>query len=484
MWLGLDIGTSAVKVVIVDGAGTVVAQARAPLSIARPRPGWSEQDPADWWRAVQAAVAALPAHPRAAVRGVGLTGQMHGAVLLDGRGTVLRPAILWNDGRAAAECAEFEARFPGLRAVSGNAAMPGFTAPKLLWLQRHEPNIFAQVASVLLPKDYVRLLLTGEFATDLSDASGTLWLDVGARRWSAEALAACGLVDGQMPRLHEGNAVTGALLPDIAATLGLPVVPVAAGGGDNAAAAVGTGVVVPGDAMLSLGTSGVIFAVSSGFAPDAGQGVHAFCHALPDRWHQMAVILSAATCLDWAARLGGFDDVASALAAAEATTGNPPVFLPYLSGERTPHNDPAARGVLFNLNHDTSPGLLVRGVMEGVALALADGLDALRATGTKIDRLSVVGGGAQSDLWARILAAVLACQLDTYPDAAAAPAIGAARLARLAVDGEDTASVCVASPSLRTVEPDPALAAVLAPRRATFRRLYPALYPIFQECAP
>jgi xylulokinase len=285
---------------------------------------------------------------------MGLSGQMHGAVLLDATDRVLRPAILWNDGRAGAECAELERIEPRSRALTGNLAMPGFTAPKLLWVRRHEPEVFAATARVLLPKDYVRLRLTGEHVSDLSDSAGTLWLDVGARRWSEPMLAACGLTPAHMPRLVEGSEPGGALTPVAAAELGLPAgVIVAGGGGDNAAGAVGVGAIAPGQGLVSLGTSGVIFLAGDRFAPATDRAVHAFCHALPERWHQMAVILSAASALDWVSRLTGFSNVGAAVSAAEGHEGEAPVFLPYLSGERTPHNDPGASGVFFGLDHDT-----------------------------------------------------------------------------------------------------------------------------------
>jgi xylulokinase len=401
---------------------------------------------------------------------------MHGAVLLASNDSVLRPAILWNDGRSHAECRALEAAEPRLRDITGNLAMPGFTAPKLLWVRHHEPEIFARTARVLLPKDYVRLRLTGDLASEMSDSSGTLWLDVAERRWSGEMLAACGLTEQHMPRLHEGSEPTGLLRAEVAQALGLPRVPVAAGGGDNAAGAVGAGVIAPGDAFLSLGTSGVIFAVSNGFAPNPTQAVHAFCHALSGRWHQMAVILSAATCLDWAARLAGFADVTEALAAAEtAPDTSPPVFLPYLSGERTPHNDPRAQGVLVGLTHQTDRGVFVRAVLEGVAFALADGADTLRAAGTRIDALSVVGGGSRSPFWGRILAAALGARLEYRAGADVGPALGAARLARLALTGEPPEAVCMPGPIQHIISPDPALADSMGARHTRFRALYPAL---------
>lgn len=486
MWLGLDIGTSAVKAVLLDDADRVVAQTSAAIPISRPRPLWSEQDPEDWWRAVGTAVAGLPPRARAAVRGIGLSGQMHGAVVLGGDDRPLRPAILWNDGRSAAQCAELERREPATRAITGNAAMPGFTAPKLLWMRAHEADLFARVRSVLLPKDWVRLRLVGARVCDMSDAAGTLWLDPAARRWSPAMLAACGLSEAAMPRLVEGSDASGVLTGEAAESLGLPRVPVAGGGGDNAAGAIGAGIVAPGDALLSLGTSGVIFAVSDGFRPAPARGLHAFCHALPDRWHQMAVILSAASCLDWIARASGHANVAAALAEAKRVTDDTPlpIFLPYLSGERTPHDDPAASGVFFGLTHETDRAALVRTVLEGVAFALADGMEALAAAGTRPEALIVIGGGARSRAWGRILAAALGCRLEYRADGEVGPALGAARLARLAVTGEPVARAAPKRALLDVVEPDPALAGRLAPRRALFRRLYPELRAAFRAAAP
>jgi xylulokinase len=481
MWLGLDLGTSGVKALLLNDGGAVVARGEAPLSVSTPRPGWSEQDPADWWTAARAAVLALPADLRAAVRGVGLSGQMHGAVLLDAADRVLRPAILWNDGRSAAECAALEAAVPDARAITGNKAMPGFTAPKLLWIRAHEPDVFARVARVQLPKDWLRLVLTGEAASDMSDASGTHWLDVGARAWSPAMLAACELTEAHMPRLLEGNAPSGTLRAEVAAELGLPPVPVAAGGGDNAASAVGLGVVAPGDALLSLGTSGVIFAVSDGFRPAPEDAVHAYAHALPGAWHQMAVTLSAASALDWAARAGGFADVGAAIAAAESER-DPPLFLPYLTGERTPHDDSHARGAWFGLEPRHGPAALVAGAMEGVAFALADGADVLRAAGTPIDALTVTGGGARSAAWGRMLADAIGARLD-YVDGHDGAALGAARLARMAVTGASNADACPKPAVLRSIAPDAEGAARAGERRRRWQALYRAVRPIFAEAA-
>jgi xylulokinase len=485
MHLGIDIGTSSVKAVLADEAGAVAAQASAPLTVSRPRPGWSEQDPEDWWRAVNLAVLALDSRMRRQVQAIGLSGQMHGAVLLDGRGQPLRPAILWNDGRSAAACAELEAAEPRSREITGNIAMPGFTAPKLVWARRNEPEMFAAVRTVLLPKDYVRLRLAGEKASDASDASGTLWLDVASRRWSEEMLAACGLSPAHMPALFEGPQQTGRLLPDVAAAWGMQRVPIAAGGGDNAAGAVGAGVIREGEAFLSLGTSGVLFVAGEAFRPNTSKAVHAFCHALPGVWHQMSVMLSAASCLDWAAKLTGCAD-ASALAALSEARGRldgGEIFLPYLSGERTPHNDASARGVLFGLSHDSDAGAIGQAVMEGVAFAAADGVDALEEAGTAIGDITVIGGGARSAWWGRVLAATLKRRLVYREGAELGPAYGAARLARLCISGEAIEGVCT-QPAVRAViEPRGGDIDALANKREIFIQLYRDLRERFQEAA-
>ena len=479
MFLGIDIGTSGVKAVVLDEAGAVAGQGVAALTVQRPQPLWSEQDPDSWWRATVAAVQAIDPDVRRAVRGVGLAGQMHGATLLGADDRPLRPAILWNDGRSFAQGAAMEAAVPDLRAIAGNIAMPGFTAPKLLWIREHEPELFARLATVLLPKDYVRLRMTGDKASDLSDSAGTVWLDVGHRRWSSELLAACGLSERQMPALFEGSAITGTLSAEVAALWGMPQVPVAAGGGDNAAGAVGVGVVRDGDALLSLGTSGVIFVATKDFRPNPGRAVHAFCHALPGMWHQMSVHLSAASCIDWVARITGAAGAADLFARAEAAgiASGPEIFLPYLSGERTPHNDAEVRGAFLQLDNDTDAGRLSQAVLEGVAFALADGLDVLREAGTTVARLAVIGGGARSSYWGRVIAAAMEVELVYLHGGEVGPALGAARLAQLAVDGGDPAAICVAPPVSHVVSPDPALVDALAGKKAAFRQAYSRITP-------
>jgi xylulokinase len=482
VYLGIDLGTSGVKLLLVGEDQRAIAQATAPLGVQRPRPLWSEQDPESWWQATCGAIHELRrSHPRelAAVRGIGLSGQMHGATLLDDRDRVLRPAILWNDGRSAEACAELERRVPAITGITGNAVMPGFTAPKLIWLAQHEPETFARVAKVLLPKDYLRLRLSGDHASEMSDAAGTLWLDVAGRAWSEVLLEATGLSTQAMPRLHEGSQATGQLRPSLADEWGMRSDAVIAGGaGDNAAGAVGVGVVEPGQALLSLGTSGVYFAVSDAFAPNPASGVHAFCHCLPERWHQMSVILSAASCVGWVARLSGAPDEASLLAEVEESgdggTGAP-LFLPYLSGERTPHNDPHAQGVFFGLTHDTDRADLGRAVLEGVAFAFADGQDALLEAGTMIESVAVIGGGARSRYWGRILASALGRPLAYAAGGEVGPAFGAARLARLAASGESVEGVCTVAPIDDIIEPEPELGERCRERRQRYHELYKAL---------
>ncbi|WP_419810046.1 xylulokinase [Sphingomonas sp.] len=479
MFLGIDIGTSGIKAVVLDERGAVAGQGIAALTVQRPHAAWSEQDPEAWWRATTAAVQAIDPTVRRAVRGVGLAGQMHGATLLDADDRPLRPAILWNDGRSAAECAALEAALPDLAAITGNIAMPGFTAPKLLWVKAHEPDVFARVATVLLPKDYVRLRMTGDKASDVSDSAGTLWLDVAHRRWSEAVLAACDLTTAQMPRLFEGTEVTGRLRAEVAELWGMGTVPVTGGGGDNAAGAAGVGVVADGDALLSLGTSGVIFVATDAYRPNPARAVHAFCHCVPDLWHQMSVHLSAGSCIDWVARLTGASGAAELFGRAEAAgpAAGPELFLPYLSGERTPHNDVAVRGAFLHLDNETDANRLAQAVLEGVAFALADGLDALTQAGTRVERLGVIGGGARSSYWGRIIAAALATPLVYFEGGEVGPALGAARLAQIAVDGGDPATVCAAPPISHSIDPDPSFVERLGDKQQLFRAAYPRIAP-------
>lgn len=472
--LGLDLGTSGVKALLLDG-DTTVATATAPLTVQRPAPGWSEQHPEDWWRATELCLDQLAAgHPRAlaAVRGIGLSGQMHGATLLDAGHAVLRPCILWNDGRAGAQCEQLESPALELRRLTGNPAMAGFTAPKLLWVRGHEPALFARIARVLLPKAWLRWKLTGEFIEDMSDASGTLWLDVAQRRWSPTLLAACGLSPAQMPRLVEGTEPAGALRSEWVRRWGFAQAPVVAGGaGDNAAGAVGVGAVRPGDAFVSLGTSGVLWATTAGFAPAADQGVHAFCHALPGLWHQMGVQLSAAASLAWWSRVTGMGE-AALLAELEGTGHGGPApcwFAPYLSGDRTPHNDSAVRGGFLHLSADVDRAAMTQAVLEGVAYAFRDARDALASAGTRLHEADLLGGGARSARWSQILADVLGLPLHQIEGGEHGCALGAARLARAAAGGGSD----FAKPRrVRSFEPDRARQALHDESHPRWQSLY------------
>lgn len=477
MYLGLDIGTSSVKAALFDDRQQLIGQASHALSVSRPRPGWSEQDPEDWWRGVEATVDALAAkHGLAGLRGIGLSGQMHGAVCLDAADRAMRPAILWNDGRADAECAEIEAAFPRAREVAGNIAMAGFTAPKLQWLRKHEPEVFEHASMVLLPKDYVRLRLTGLHVSEMSDAAGTLWLDVGLRDWSDDLLEATGLTRAQMPRLVEGSAPSGALRGELAARWGVrgPAV-VAGGAGDNAAAACGVGVVTPGSAFVSLGTSGVLFVSNARFSPNTAGAVHAFCHAIPKTWHQMGVILSATDSLEWLSRVTSRPAAQLAGEIGTVKALSPVTFLPYLSGERTPHNDPGARGAFVGLAQAHGVADLTQAVMEGVAYAFADCQAALAAAGTDFETALAVGGGSRSETWLRIIASVLNRPLRLAVDSDIGAALGAARLALCAAEGADPHEVCAPPETLRVIEPDPGLASAYRDGYARYRALYPAL---------
>jgi len=438
--LGIDLGTSAVKALLLDD-GRLVATASAPLSVQRIRAGWSEQEPDQWWRATCDCLDALKAdQPRAlaAVRAIGLSGQMHGATLIDAHDAVLRPCILWDDGRSAPFCEQLERTAPRLRTLTGNLAMPGFTAPKLLWVRAHEPALFDRIAKVLLPKAWLRWKLSGEYFEDMSDASGTLWLNVAERRWSPELLAACGLDVAQMPRLVEGTQAAGSLRAEWVARWGFDAPPLLAGGaGDNAAGAIGVGAVAAGDAFVSLGTSGVLWATTAGFAPAADRAVHAFCHALPNTWHQMGVMLSAASCLSWWSGISGMSEEQLVGELTPRSAESPGCwFVPYLSGERTPHNDTALRAGFLQIGAGTQRAAMTRAVLEGVAFAFRDARDALASAGTHLACADLIGGGARSAVWSQVLADVLDMPLHQVEGSQHGCALGAARLARAAVDGE------------------------------------------------
>ncbi|EML1930758.1 xylulokinase [Citrobacter freundii] len=482
MYIGIDLGTSGVKAILLNEQGDVVASHTEKLTVSRPHPLWSEQDPEQWWSATDRALKALgQQHSLREVKALGIAGQMHGATLLDEQQKVLRPAILWNDGRCGEECVMLENQVPQSRAITGNLMMPGFTAPKLLWVQRHEPEMFNQIDKVLLPKDYLRLRMTGDFASDMSDAAGTMWLDVAKRDWSDVMLAACKLTRAHMPALYEGSEITGTLLPDVAKAWGMQEVAVVAGGGDNAAGAVGVGMMNAGQAMLSLGTSGVYFAVSDGFLSKPESAVHSFCHALPERWHLMSVMLSAASCLDWAAKLTGLASVPALIDAAQQADelAEPVWFLPYLSGERTPHNNPQAKGVFFGLTHQHGPAELAQAVLEGVGFALADGMDVVHACGVLPASITLIGGGARSEYWRQMLSDISGLQLDYRTGGDVGPALGAARLAQIAMNPQRPLSDLLPQLTLEQAHyPDAGRHTLYQQRRETFRRIYQQLQPL------
>lgn len=474
MFIGLDLGTSGLKGVLVNADQEVLAEATAPLTVSRPHEGWSEQQPSQWIAAAEAVLDQLAGHGLGAVRGIGLSGQMHGATLLDAADNVLRPCILWNDTRAHPEAARLDAD-PRFRSISGNIVFPGFTAPKLDWVRAHEPGLWAKVAKVLLPKDYLRLWLIGDHVAEMSDAAGTSWLDTGARDWSDDLLAATGLGRAQMPRLVEGSAISGQLRETLAARWGLPWgVVVAGGGGDNAASGVGAGVVRAGDAFVSLGTSGVLFAANDGYHPDPATAVHSFCHALPETWHQMGVILAATDALNWYGRLVGQEAALLTGALGRLQPPGKTLFLPYLGGERTPLNDAAIRGSFMGLDHATDTAAGTRAVLEGVTFAIRDCRDALAATGTRIDRVLAVGGGSRSDYWLSAIATALNVAVDVPIAGDFGGAFGAARLAIMAATGAG-AEIATRPKIARTVEPDRTLIPAFDAGAARFRAAQTAL---------
>jgi xylulokinase len=488
-YLGIDLGTSAAKVLVVDEQQTVRASATSPLAISHPAPLASEQDCDSWWQAVAAALDRIAAEAPAAmadVAAIGLSGQMHATVLLDAADRPIRPAMLWNDGRAHAEADELKRLGPELAAELGVPALAGFTAPKLLWLARHEPAAMARTRALLLPKDLIRLHLTGERATDPSDAAGTWLLDEARRTWSPRAIAAIGLDPALLPRLVEGSAPSGTVRPDIAARFGLrPGVVVAGGGGDTMVGGVGIGAVADGRAFVGLSTSAQLFVAADAHRPAPERLVHAFCHALPGRWCQMAALLNGASVLAAIAHLLGDADISALLAEAEAGFTRPSrlLVLPYLSGERTPHDDPYARGAVFGLTADTSRAELVQAALEGVAFSLADGRDALAAGGVHVGSAGIIGGGARSRFWTQVIANVLNIPLRRFAGGERGPAFGAARLGRLALGADDPVSVLAEPPVTEVIEPDAGLAAAYQPRIEAFRRLYRALRPEFAEAA-
>ncbi|MFA9498925.1 xylulokinase [Mannheimia sp. E30BD] len=478
MYIGIDLGTSGVKVVLLDENQHIIAITQKSLPISRSKSLWSEQNPQDWWNATNEAMLEL-AHQQdlSGVEAIGLTGQMHGATLLDNADNVLSPAILWNDGRSFAECEELEQLVPNSREITGNLMMPGFTAPKLRWVDKHQPDIAEKVSKVLLPKDYLRLVMSGEYASDMSDASGTMWLDVGKRDWNKSLLNACGLDIENMPKLFEGNQITGYLRPTLAEQWKMKSVPIVAGGGDNAAGAIGIGLYQTGQAMLSLGTSGVYFVVSDKFHANPQKAVHSFCHALPDRWHLMSVILSAASSVDWAVKSLGVKDVPTLFQQVEANqTASDAIFLPYLSGERTPHNDPYAKGVFWGLSHNDNQATMAKAVIEGVSFALAEGIDVLHETGVKAENIALIGGGAKSAYWRQLLADISGKTFEYRTGGDVGPALGAAKLAQIALNpNQDIATFCQPLPLEQVYQPNPVRYAEYQEKRQKFAEIYQRL---------
>jgi xylulokinase len=515
LFIGIDNGTSGARVIAVDAEGRLAAMATQEYPLLMPQPGWTEQNPSDWWDAVAACLRKVTAAVDVGrVQGIGLTGQMHGSVFLDAAGGVIRPALLWNDQRTEAEVAEITERvgYERLLALCGNRALTGFTAPKVLWLRNHEPEHYARLAHLLLPKDYIRYRLTDAFASEMSDASGTLLLDVAARTWSLPVVEALGIDPAILPTLHEGTGITGHVTAAAAAATGLPAgIPVVGGGGDQAAGAVGVGLVAPGMASLSLGTSGVVFAASSepghlatgaaatpaGLPPEALSTVHSFCHAVPGMWHVMGVMLSSGGSLRWLrdalypretaeARAGGREpyDTLTAEAACVAPGAEGLLFLPYLTGERVPHPDPKARGAFVGLGLGHGRSHMARAVLEGIAFGLRDNLDLIRALGVPVAELRLTGGGAKSPLWRQILAAVLEAPLRLLA-VDEGPAFGAAILAAAGTGHfPDVPAACAAMVRpAEGVAVDPDLADSYRKYLPVFRKAYLQLKPVFPELA-
>lgn len=476
--LGLDIGTSGTRAVAVDEAGNIVNESFSEYPIMSPRPGWTEQNPEDWWNGAKQVLGTLSAEIKDEIIGLGLTGQMHGSVFLDSAGEVIRPALLWNDQRTETQCEKITELVGEERLirVAGNPALTGFQAPKIVWLRDEEPENYSRVASVLLPKDYVRLRLTGEYATDTSDAAGTLLLDVRERDWSAEILDALEMPHEWMPKVYEGTKGTGGLRKDVAEELRLPPgIPVAAGGGDNAAAAVGVGVVKSGLLSSSVGTSGVLFAATDSFTPDPSGRIHAFCHAVPGEYHLMGVTLSAGGSLSWWRDVMGADYDELVEKASQVPPGSEGlVFLPYLSGERTPHLDPKARGAFVGLTSRHGTAHMTRAVMEGVIFSMRDSLEIMRELRVPVEQVRATGGGARSHLWRQLQANIYSTPIHRAT-ADEGPAYGAALLAGVAAglyeNIEETSSLVKLREEVS--EPEPEQVVIYEELYEVYRSLYP-----------
>jgi len=479
MFLGLDLGTSGLRALLVGQDGEIIASAEAGYPIAHPHPGWSEQNPADWVSACTSTIKDLNAHFKdemSKLKAIGVSGQMHGATLLDSGGAVLRPCILWNDTRSHKEAKALDGA-EGVRALSGNIVFPGFTAPKLVWVARNEPEIFAKTAKVLLPKDYLNYWLTGQYFSDMSDSAGTAWLDVGAREWSDKLLAQSGMKRSQMPALFEGCEAGGTLRTELAAEWGVsPETIVVAGGGDNAVAACGMGALDEGDAFVSLGTSGVLLTAKSAYTPMPETAVHTFCHAIPGRWYQMGVTLAATDSLNWLSRnLGAAPEALSANLGERLSGPGQVQFLPYLSGERTPHNDSSIRGAFLNIDIGDGQNQLTQAVMEGVAFSLRDSYEALKSTGTKLSRVTAIGGGSKSRYWVELLATILNMPVDIPEKGDFGAALGAARLAIVGATGAEPQSVMTKPAIETTLSPRSDLLDEYEAAYQAWHKIYPAI---------
>ncbi len=479
MYLGLDLGTSGLRGLLIDADQNVVASAEATYEVSHPHSGWSEQDPEDWIAALDAVMATLKSANRSALaslNGIGVSGHMHGATCLGADGHVLRPCILWNDTRSHVEAAALD-QLENTRELSGNIVFPGFTAPKLAWMATHEPQIFAQIDKVLLPKDYLNFILTGDAVGDMSDSAGTAWLDTGKREWSETLLSAGQMAASNMPRLVEGSQKAGTLKPELAAKWGVPDTCVIAGGaGDNAAAACGVGAMVEGDGFVSLGTSGVLLSAKDSYSPQPASAVHTFCHAVPNRWYQMGVILAATDSLNWLSGITGKTPAELTSELGDAlTTPTDVMFAPYLSGERTPHNDSAIRGAFTGLSVSTSRSDMTQAVLQGVCFALRDSLEALKSTGTNMTSALAIGGGTGSTLWVEMLATVLDLPLEIPAEGEFGAALGAARLALTASTGSDPMSIMTKPDIARTIQPNTDHKAAYDAAYERYTQLYPTL---------
>lgn len=479
MYIGIDIGTSGVKTIVIDSEQNIIVSAHSALEVTRPHSGWSEQDPDEWINATANTLDSIKSsHGKelSAVKGIGLSGQMHGATLIDKQDKVIRPCMLWNDTRSHKEANSMDSN-PLFRQLSGNIVFPGFTAPKSMWVKNNESENFAKIHKVLLPKDYVRLWLTGEYVTDMSDASGTAWLNVAERSWSEELLTASEMTIEQMPALIEGTEDSGQLRQTHCLRWGMKKAPIVAGGaGDNAASACGMGIIKDSSAFVSLGTSGVLFAANNKYSPDPESAVHAFCHAIPNTWHQMGVILSATDSLNWYAKIAGKNAAELTQALGEnLNTPSKATFLPYLAGERTPHNDASIRGAFIGMSHESDQTELTQAVLEGVAFAFRDNLVALNKAGTEIKRLTAVGGGSRSEYWLKILATVLNMPVDIPTAGDFGGAFGAARLALIASTGEDPSIICTSPTIEKTIEPESSFTNAFSNSYSRYKSLYPVI---------